>query len=500
MQNFQKKEIWKQRWDNVVLSLGKLGEQRHLSALRDGFALLVPLMIAASVGVICMTFVFGWWQTTSTSLLGWICWAIPGQVAKINGVVDFVEGSVAKEISSIGTFIFYAIWKGIFSFLAIFSTLSISYSLARIKGTKDPFIASLIGLGSFMILTYGNLDLFGTNGLLVSIFASIVSIELFTFFEKNEKLQLKMPAGVPPAVGRAFSKLFPTIFTTLIIIGLQTPFIITTSLTTGFGAGDWFSFGQAVSIGIQAPFLDLASDSSGSFAIGFSFIFFGGLLWFFGLHGQNILTGVFSPIFIAGLQTNQDFIAGRGGSPTVLADGMQDAFIYFGGTGVTLAFVFMGLLFAKRKVEREIIKFGTAPAIFNINEPILFGVPLILNFTYVIPFLIVQVGLFTTTWLAIEVLRWVPPVIVKIPWTAPVLIGGFLATSSWQGIILAAFNYAIACLIWWPFILISNAKAKKNNEELIKIDYRASLSKIKAKFTKKNNQKQEKDDDQTGEK
>lgn len=467
------KKTWSDHWNAFVSQLGKLGEQRHLSALRDGFALLVPLMIAASCGVICMTFIFGWWQTTSTSILGWITWGIPGQVeTNAQGIVDFVQGSVAAQISATGTFIFYSIWKGIFSYLSIFSTLTISYSFARIKGTKDTFIASLIGLGTFMILSYGNPSLFDAKGLLLSIISSLISIELYTYFENKEKLQLKMPAGIPPAVGRSFSKLFPTIFTLLIMVGIQAPFLIVTGLTTGFGHGDWFSIGLAISVGIQAPFLGLTSNSSGSYAIGFIFVVFSALLWFLGLHGSNILMGVFSPIYLANLAANQEFIQTGVGSPSVIADGTNDAFIYFGGIGTTLALVVMGLLFAKKKVEREILKFGGAPAAFNINEPIIFGFPLVLNFTYVIPFVLSQAVLFTTTWLSIEILKWVPPVIVKIPWTTPVLIGGFLATSSWQGIILSGLNFILACLIWLPFIWISNSQAKKRGEELVTINYK----------------------------
>lgn len=483
------KQKWSNRWEALLNQLGKLGEQRHLAALRDGFALLVPLMIAASVGVICMTFVFGWWQTTSTSILGWITWAIPGQVHTVNGIVDFVPNSVAHRISATGTFVFYTIWKGIFSYLSIFSTLTISYSFARIKGTKDQFIASLIGLGSFMILTYGNTRLFDSNGLLVSIISSLISIELYTYFESKEKLQIKMPAGIPPAVGRSFSKLFPTIFTLVIMIAIQAPFLIVTGLTTGFGNGDWFSLGQAISTGIQAPFLDLASNSSGSYAIGFIFVVFGAMLWFLGLHGSNILTGIFSPVYLAGLANNQQFISTGLGAPTIIADGSQDAFIYFGGTGTTLALVLMGLLFAKKKVEREILKFGAGPAIFNINEPIIFGLPLVLNFTYVIPFIFSQGVLFTTSWLAIEVLKWVPPVIVKIPWTTPVLIGGFLATSSWQGMLLAGFNYILACFIWLPFVWISNSQAKKRGEELVHINYKDGFNNFQKRLFKSKNKK-----------
>lgn len=486
MSNSSFKTFFKQTSQSVLQQLGKLGEQRHMAALRDGFALLVPLIVAASIGVICMTFVFGWWDTTSTSILGWISWGIPGQVHTVNGVVKFVDNSVAYQISATGTFIFYTIWKGIFSYLSVFATLTISYSLSRIKNVKDPFIASLIGLGAFMIITYGSTDLFGSDGLLIAIIASIISIELYSYFEKNEKLQLKMPQGVPPAVARSFSKLFPTIFTMLIMIGINAPFVIIGSLGTGFGAGDWISLGHAISKGIQAPFMDLASNQAGSYAIGFIFIVFGTILWFFGLHGQNILTGIFSPIFIAGLATNLAYIQTHTGRPTVLADGMQDAFVFFGGTGTTLALVIVGLLFSKKKAEREILKFGAAPAIFNINEPITFGFPLILNFAYVIPFVFTQAALFTTTWLAIEVLQWVPPVIVKIPWTTPVMIGGFLATSSWQGILLALFNFILAIFIWLPFVLLATLNAKRKGEELVKIDYRAGAQKFVGLFQKKN--------------
>ena len=470
-------------WNSSLTNLSKLGTQRHLAALRDGFALLVPLLIAASVGVIIITLVFGGLETTSTSILGWISWGIPNQVeTSAAGVVQFVNGSVAQQISTIGTAVFNAIWNGVFGFLALFAALTIAYSLARIKGTKDPFIAALVALGGFMIWTYGDINYFGTGGLLLAIMSSMIAIELFTFFEKNAKLQLTMPAGVPPAVGRSFAKLFPTIFTLLIFIGFQAPFLIVAALTTGFGAGPWFSIAKAISVGIQAPFLSLSNSSGGSFGIGFTFLFFSALLWFFGLHGVNIIGGVIFPILIAGLERNKNYIAGLVDSPTVLASGTIEAFVFFGGSGVTLGLVFMGMIFAKRKAEREVFKFGGAASMFNINEPIMFGVPLVLNFIYLVPFMLVQLVLFTTSWLAIEIFRWVPPVIVKIPWTTPVVIGGFLATSSWQGLVLAAANFTIACLLWLPFVFLANKSAKKRGEQLVKIDYHGALVQFKKRL------------------
>ncbi|MGL5205346.1 MAG: PTS sugar transporter subunit IIC [Metamycoplasmataceae bacterium] len=478
----------KHAWDVAIMRMGKLAEQKHMSALRDGFALIVPLIIAASVGVISMTFIFGWWDTTSTSILGWITMGISGQTYTTDsGAITFVDGSVAKQISTVGTFIFYTIWKGIFNNLSIFVTLTISYSLARIKNVKDPFIASLIGLGGFMIFSYGQADLFGTGGMLVAIISSMLSMELYSNFENNKKLELKLPAGVPPAVARSFSKLFPTIFTLLIFIAIQAPFMIFRQVFTQLGVGDNFGIGQAISVAIQAPFMSLIEDSSGSLSLGLIYATFTGILWFFGIHGTNVLTAIFSPVALIALSNNQEYVAsgGLGGSISAFADGTNDAFVFFGGTGTTLGLVVAALLLSKKAETREIIKFGGAPALFNINEPLIFGVPLILNFKYVIPFVIIQPVLFFITWLAIEQLQWVPPVIVKIPWTSPIGVGGFLATSSWQGIVLSLFNFAIACGVYVPFVLLANKSAKKKGEELVKIDYKGGWQKFTAKITKK---------------
>ncbi|MGL5591039.1 MAG: PTS transporter subunit EIIC, partial [Metamycoplasmataceae bacterium] len=441
-----------------------------------------------SVGVICMTFIFGWWDTTSTSILGWITMGIPGQtITTGNGTITFVEGSVAKDISTVGTFIFYTIWNAIFNHLSIFVTLTMSYSLARIKNIKDPFIASLIGLGGFMIFSYGQKDLFGTSGMLVAIISSMLSMELYSNFENNKKLELQLPAGVPPAVSRSFSKLFPTIFTLLIFIAIQAPFMIFRQVFTQLGVGDNFGLGQAISVAIQAPFMSLIENSAGSLSLGLVYATFSTVLWFFGIHGTNIFNAIFQPIALIALGNNQDYISSGGleGSVSAFADGTNDAFVFLGGTGTTLGLVVVGLLLSKKADTREVIKFGGAPGLFNINEPLLFGIPLILSFKYVIPFVIIQPIIVFITWLAIEQLRWVPPVIVKIPWTSPVGIGGFLATSSWQGIILALFNFLISCGVYVPFVLLANKTAKKKGEELIKIDYKGGWQKFTAKISNK---------------
>lgn len=491
------KETFDRGWNAFVGRMGLLAEQRHFAALRDGFALMVPLIIASSFGVLGMTFVFGWWDTTSVSILGWIALAIPGQTYEVFTTVDgvpeflklaFVPGSVASEISAVGTAIFYTIWNGVFSFISLFVALTLSYSMARIKKVKDPFIGSLVGLAAFLILVYGSAGHFSATGMLVAIFASLLSMELYSKFEASEKLELKMPNGVPPAVARAFSKLLPTIFTLLIMVALQAPFMIFAAIGFANIPIGTFGLGHAIAQAIQAPFMQMVSDPNASLGIGLSYTFFMALLWFFGIHGSNVLMGVFGPIAILLLAQNQGILTGdpeyAGKQVSAFADGTWDAFIMFGGTGSTLALVLITLTISKIKAHREVVKFGGAAAIFNINEPLLFGIPLILNFSFAVPFLLIQPLLYFTTWLCIEAWAIVPAVIVKIPWTTPLGLGGFLATASWQGVLLALFNFTVACFVYLPFVLLANRKAVKNGEELVKIDYKGGWGKIVAKIKK----------------
>ncbi|MGL4947890.1 MAG: PTS sugar transporter subunit IIC [Mycoplasma sp.] len=474
----------KRGWNVFLVRMGKLAEQRHMAALRDGFALLVPLIIAASLGVLCMTFVFGWWDTTQTSILGWITWGIPGQVYDAGGGAwKFVDNSVAHVISKTGTAIFYTLWHGIFDHLSLFVAITLGYAAARANKVKDPFMGSVISFGAFMILIYADKSLMGATGMLVAIFASLVSMELYSRFERSEKLEIKMPNGVPPAVARAFSKLLPSAFTLLLMVGIQTPFIIFEVVSKGT-ASFGFGFGQSIATAVQAPFIALVQDPGASLAIGLVYTFFTALLWFVGIHGTNVLMGVFSPIAITLLATNQQLRAeGATEGFSAFADGTWDAFMFFGGTGATLAFVIVALFICKTKATREIVKFGGPSSVFNINEPLLFGVPMILNFSYAIPFIIVQPILYVITWLCIEKFGIVPGVIVKIPWTSPVIIGGLLAVASWEGAVLALFNLIVAVAVWAPFVIIANNKAKKAGEELVEIDYKGGFQKIGKKVT-----------------
>lgn len=461
----------------------RFGNQKHLTVLRDAFALLTPLIIAGALAVLVRTFIFGAAGGTQTSILGWIASATGDiNIDKTTGAWAFKEGSDFLTASNIGNFLFFAIGRATIDVMSLYVVFGIGYFLSSVRKAKDPIIAGLVALASFLIATLAKTDLFSAQGLLTAIVIGILSTELFCLLEKSEKLNLKMPAGVPPAVARAFAKLFPIIITSLIIMTLNLPFILIGTLEKInppfkiWGGGLEFTIGDAIFLGIQAPFMTLIGNSTVSLGIAILYTFVVGLIWFFGIHGTNVLMGIFSPIYLALYYENVN------GAEHIFVQGTFDAFIFIGGTGATLAWIVAVFIFGKNKADRELAKLGVGPGIFQINEPIIFGLPVVLNVKYVIPFILVMPILTITTYLGFTIGN-IHPVTILIPWTTPVAIGGLLATAlDWQGFVLALINFIIAFAIWTPFVMVFS---RKDNNANTKVDFEDRIAKEKEMMKKK---------------
>ena len=161
-------------------------------------------------------------------------------------------------------------------------------------------------------------------------------------------------------------------------------------------------------------------------------------LWFFGIHGHNMLDTVIKQNFA-------DVTAG------IFSKTMQDVFVNLGGTGAALCLVIAILLFAKKKGARQLAGMAAPSVLFNISEIALFGIPVILNPIFLIPFLLVPVSNFLITYAAIY-LGLVPHVIREIDWTTPIFLSGYQATGSWAGVILQLVCLTVGILIYKPFI------------------------------------------------
>ena len=161
-------------------------------------------------------------------------------------------------------------------------------------------------------------------------------------------------------------------------------------------------------------------------------------LWFFGIHGHNMLDAVIKQNFT-------DVTAG------IFSKTMQDVFVLLGGAGAMLCLLIAILLFAKKKGIRHLAGMAVPSVLFNISEIALFGIPVILNPIFLIPFLLVPVSNFLIAYAAIY-FGLVPHVVQKVDWTTPIFLSGYKATGSWAGVILQLVCLAVGVLIYKPFV------------------------------------------------
>lgn len=395
---------------------GKIGAQRHLVAIRDGFVVIMPLMILGSMATLINNLPITAYQNFMNSIFGGETW---------------------KQFGG-------SLWAGTFAVVSILVAFSIAYQLAK-SYHKDGLSAGIVSIASLLTIMQATEDgagipygWVGSLGLFVAIFVAIISTEIFTRLLGNNKLVIKMPDSVPPAVSRSFAALLPAMIT-LSIFG----FIKVIAIVAGNP-----DLHQALYDVLQAPISKMANTFWAAIVIAILNHF----LWFFGLHGSNILEPLMQAVYLPAIDANAAALAAGEAIPNIVTKPFFDAFVFLGGSGATLALIIAVFIAGRRhKQYRYVSGMSAAPGMFNINEPVLFGLPIVLNPVLFIPFILSPLVLTIISYLAIAV-GLVPRTIAFIPWTTPPIIGGALTTGSWQGGVLAFVNLLVAVLIYIPFI------------------------------------------------
>lgn len=428
----------------------KIGGQKHLVAIRDAFAGLMPLVMVGAFAVLLNNVFFVPWSLLA-KFIGeestFIVWAN----TNLAPLFSFME-------------------SGTLAILALGLVFSLGYNRARVED-QDALSTGLINVACFILLgalTRNNPDVaswvgnyLGAQGIFIALLVGLIAPEIY-FAVVRKNWVITMPEQVPPAVTRGFMAVIPG-FLTVLFFGLVGYFFNRVAEMNIFA---WFE------INISQALMAL---SQGLFAIVLiSFLI--PLFWFFGLHGANILEAVMSPVYgTLGLQNIDLFgknitAIGTGANElAVWVRGSWDAYVFSGGSGTTLALILAIFLFSKVKEHKEIAKLGVAPGIFMINEPILFGVPIVLNPIFLIPFLLVQPVLTVVAYLA-TVAGIAGPIVNSVPWTTPPVLNAYLATNGSLGAALVALvNLAIAFIIYLPFVLVANRQAEKQAEEQAKL-------------------------------
>lgn len=449
----------------------KLTGQRHLASLRDGFIAIMPLMIIGAFAVMINSVFLDF---SEGSLIGSFM-TNPIDPADYPGWINFL-----KQIMDF-------ISKGSLSILGILAVATIAYSLTSLKGYNG-LEASVISVASYFItFEYVNdaigTSFFGTANLITAILVAFFVAEVYTAFLKRD-IRIKMPEGVPPAVERSFSALIPAMVILLSLAIIQTA-LMTYNITPTFNeAGHLVWSTGTISLFIQnAIGLPLHIVGGGLFGI----LFYGTaapFLWFFGIHGPNTLAFLDQAIFTPNAINNAELIS-RGvisykevlqpdvvaalpatAQPSMYTKTMLDSFAMVGGAGTTIGLVIAILLASKDKAAKQVAKYSLAPALFNINEPLLFGLPIVFNPILFIPFVLIQPLLIVLTTVLIKI-HFIPMYSIPIPWTSPVGIGAFLGYGGSLTAMLWAFGcVAIATVVYYPFVVAMNrAKAKENQSK-----------------------------------
>lgn len=307
--------------------------------------------------------------------------------------------------------------------------------------------------GATSFAAWGNINWAYTSatGMFVGILVALLATEIFVRLSRADFLVIKMPEGVPPAVARSFAALFPG----MILLAIMSILCMLLGQTADH------NIFATITKYVGAP-VKTMTDSLGSALF---IVFIQQFLWFFGLHGPNIIGAVTEPILLQLLDENMRAIAAGQVAPHIITKPFFDSFVHLGGSGGTITLLAALFFAGKRKQNREIAKLGVAPGLFNINEPVIFGFPIVLNPILFVPFVFGPLVLTTIAYLATAI-GLVPRTIAMVPWTFPPVIGGFVATASIQGALLAAVNLVVGFLIYLPFIrIIEKVQEKKEKED-----------------------------------
>lgn len=415
----------------------KLNSQRHICAIRDAFILSFPLTMAGSLMV----------------LLNNVFLSPDGFMFKILQFDKLFPGIVKFQA------VFAPVVKGSADIFSILIVFLIARNLAKLM-EGDDLLTGLTAISVYFIIypdyfnnegvNYLTNQYMGAQGLFVAILVGLLVGELMSRLAKSDKLEIKMPEQVPSAVSRSFKVLIPIIITTIF-------FSVLNYFVKMVAPGGLHELIYNI---IQTP---LTKMSQSLFSV-LILAFLSQSLWAMGIHGPNTIAAIRDTMFSEAGNANLLHYAESGttwGAPfPITYSGLATAFSEYGGSGMTLGLIIAILIFSKNKESKSIAKLSLAPGLFNINEMVIFGLPIVLNPIYIIPFIIAPLVNIMIGYTAVMVLKIMPPVTIGIPWTTPGPLMPFLGTG---GNIVALFVgficLAVSVLIYSPFVIAANKAA-----------------------------------------
>jgi len=281
------------------------------------------------------------------------------------------------------------------------------------------------------------MNFIGSQGLFVAIVIAILSTEIYRFVH-DRNLVINMPAGVPPAVAKSFLALIPGFAVMAVVLALR----------LGVEATPFGNINNMIATIIGIPMHHIGGTLPGMI---FSVILIG-LLWMVGLHGDAIVLVFIQPVWLSNMSENLTAFQNGQPIPHIITQQFYDLWIAPGGTGALLGLVIFMLLRARSAQMKQLGKIAAPGCLFNISEPMVFGIPLVMNPYFAIPFILTPVILVIVTYTAMATGLVTPPVGIALPFTTPIFISGYLATGGHiSGTVIQVVNLAISLVIYYPF-------------------------------------------------
>ena len=403
-------------------------QNKYINGIRRAFIMLMPLLMIGSLFLMIQAFPLPAYQRGMASLLGenW------------------------KDIFDIPV-------NTTFSMLAVYISFLVAQQLAK-QFDLDSIAVGLLSMASFLILTplgktaeFGNVITFewlGSKGMFIAMLIGVATVIIFRFFiQKN--ILVKITEGVPTEVIRSFEALIPgAVILTLALllrVGME---------HTSFGTIHDFVYKV-----LAVPLKSLGTSYIGSMFTVLAI----SVLWSVGINSGSMVNGIVRPFWLENQVENIAAMQAGQPLPHVITEQFFDM-IWMGGAGATLSLLLAIIIFAKSKHIRAVGEIGAVPGLFNINEPVLFGLPIILNPIMLIPFNIIPLVMVTTQYIAMTIGIVSRPIGIAFPWPTPAVISGFLTVGDISGSIMQIVNLIIGAMIYLPFLRILDKAAKKEEE------------------------------------
>ncbi|MCM3213994.1 PTS transporter subunit EIIC [Niallia taxi] len=402
----------------VMPTAQKIGSQHHLLAIRNGILSTLPLTIIGSFFVILLNFPIAGYDEF---------------IADFRPVLDipfrFTVGAMALYASFGVAYALAGHYKLDQLSTALLSVLAfLITSIVPVQVTEP--VAGVIEAGRWL-----NISSLSAQSLFGAIVTSLLTVEIFRFFIKRD-IRIKLPDSVPPMVANSFTALIPTLCVIVLfwLIRHVLHFDINSVITLLISPLKDFLVGNSLFGGLLTIFL---------------VVFF----WALGIHGPAIMGPIIRPMWDASILENMEVFASTGDAynlPTLFTEQFIQWFVWIGGAGSTLALVVL-FMFSKATFLKELGKLSFLPGLFNINEPIIFGAPIVMNPILIIPFILAPLVNGIVSYLFFQ-FHLIPMIMAKLPFTVPAPIAAIISTD-WTIMagVLVILNFCISLAIYFPF-------------------------------------------------